>query len=120
MRLYLDDDSASPLLAKLLRNAGHDVQLPIDAGTSGKDDPVHLTHSIRENRAILTKNHGDFENLHNLIQVATGSTLWHFAVRQDNDPKRDLTHGGIVRAIHNLLSAGVSVANHYNILNHWR
>src|SRR5947209_8758624 len=120
MRLYLDDDSASPLLAKLLRNAGHDVQLPIDAGTSGKDDPVHLTHSIRENRAILTKNHGDFESLHNLIQVANGAHSGILVVRQDNDPRRDLTHGGIVRAIHNILSACVSVANHYNMLNHWR
>ena len=28
MKLYLDDDTASPLLAKLLRKAGHDVQIP--------------------------------------------------------------------------------------------
>jgi hypothetical protein len=28
MRLYLDDDTAWPLLAKLLRNAAHDVQMP--------------------------------------------------------------------------------------------
>ena len=32
MRLYLDDDTAFPLLARLLRQAGHDVELPADAG----------------------------------------------------------------------------------------
>jgi hypothetical protein len=32
MRLYLDDDSASLLLARLLRQAGHDVQVPGGAG----------------------------------------------------------------------------------------
>jgi len=30
MTLYLDDDIAWPLLARLLRNAGHEVQLPGD------------------------------------------------------------------------------------------
>ena len=44
MRLYLDDDSASPLLAKLLTQSGYDVELPRDAGLVGEDDPVHLTY----------------------------------------------------------------------------
>ena len=47
MMLYLDDDIAWPLLAKLLRNAGHDVQWPSDIGMSGSEDPVHLTRAIR-------------------------------------------------------------------------
>src|SRR5438132_13990265 len=34
MRLYLDDDSASKLLAGLLRKAAHDVQTPADVGTA--------------------------------------------------------------------------------------
>jgi hypothetical protein len=46
MTLYLDDDIAWPLLAKLLRNAGHDVQLPSDVGMTGAEDPVHLTRAI--------------------------------------------------------------------------
>jgi hypothetical protein len=31
MRLYLDDDSAAALLARLLRQAGHDVRVPATA-----------------------------------------------------------------------------------------
>ncbi len=32
MRIYIDDDTASAALANLLRNAGHDVRVPADAG----------------------------------------------------------------------------------------
>ena len=120
MRLYLDDDSADPLLARLLRNAGHDVELPHDAGLSGEADPVHLTHAITDGRVFLTKNYRDFEYLHNLIVVAQGHHPGILVVRQDNDPKRDLTPGGIVRAIAKLEAAGVPIADSYHILNHWR
>jgi hypothetical protein len=39
---------------------------------------------------------------------------------RDNDPKRDLKAHGIVRAIANLLAAGIVLADQYVILNHWR
>ena len=42
MRLYLDDDSAGVLLTQFLRQAGHDVQRPIEVGLAGRDDAVHL------------------------------------------------------------------------------
>ncbi len=47
MRLYLDDDSAQHLLVQLLRKAGHDVQVPVDVGLSGKSDAMHLRHAVR-------------------------------------------------------------------------
>jgi predicted nuclease of predicted toxin-antitoxin system len=120
MRLYLDDDLAWPLLASLLRQAGHDVQLPTDAGMSGADDPVHLTHAIRDGRATLSGNHDDFENLHDLIIQASGHHPGILVVRRDNNPRRDLSPRGIVRAIRNLESAGVPLADRFYILNHWR
>jgi hypothetical protein len=43
MKLYLDDDFASKLLTQLLQNAGHDVQVPANAGIIGAKDAVHLT-----------------------------------------------------------------------------
>jgi len=46
MKLYLDDDTAELLLAKLRRSAGHGVQLPSEVGMVGEPDPVHLTHAI--------------------------------------------------------------------------
>ena len=120
MRLYLDDDIASPLLARLLRQAGHDTQLPVEAGLSGSDDPVHLTHAVREDRVLVSRNYKDFENLHDLIMQVGGHYPGILIVRRDNDPTRDLRPPGIVRAIRNLLAASVSLADHFIILNHWR
>lgn len=70
MRLYLDDDSASGVLTRLLRNAGHDVETPSGAGLAGEADPIHLTWAIREARVFLSRNYEDFDELHLLIQQA--------------------------------------------------
>ena len=91
MRLYLDDDSAAALLVRLLRNAGHDVQTPPTVGLAGQDDPIHLTWAIRENRVLLSRNYKDFEQLHLLIQQSQGRHAGILVVRQDNNPRRDLT-----------------------------
>src|SRR5207237_4542722 len=85
MKLYLDDDTAAPLLAKLLRKAAHDVQMPSDTGMVGAPDPVHLTRAIADGRICLTKNHDDFWILHNLIKQAQGRHSGIAVVRQDND-----------------------------------
>ena len=120
MRLYLDDDSADPLLARLLAQAGHDVQLPSAAGFRGADDAVHLTHSIEDNRVCLSGNHDDFLNLYNLVMRAGGHHPGILVVCRDNNPRRDLSPRGIVNAIRNLVAAGVSVPDCFYILNHWR
>lgn len=120
MRLYLDDDTSSVLLARLLRRAGHDVQAPQEVGLAGEDDAVHLTHAVREGRVLLTGNHGDFRNLHNLVLEARGHHPGVFVVRRDNDPRRDMFPADTVRAIQELLTAGVPVADQFVILNYWR
>jgi hypothetical protein len=120
MRLYLDDDSTDALLVRLLRRAGHDPQLPVDAGLAGEDDPVHLTHAIREDRVLVSGNHHDFENLHDLVIQSGGHHPGIFIVRRDNDPTRDLKIPGIVRAIRNLLAAVVPLRDEFHILNQWR
>ena len=120
MKLYLDDDTAAPLLAKLLRKAAHDVQMPSDTGMVGAPDAVHLTRAIADGRICLTKNHDDFWILHNLIKQAQGHHPGIFVVRQDNDPTRDLTPKGIVAAIRKLGTASVPIQDEFIILNHWR
>ena len=120
MRLYLDDDTAAPLLARLLRKAGHDVQLPSDVSMAGAPDPVHLTRAIADGRILVTKNHDDFWILHNLIRQAQGHHPGIFVVRQDNDPTRDLTPKGIVAAIRKLATAGVPIQDEFIVLNQWR
>ena len=120
MRIYLDDDIASPLLARLLHGAGHDVLVPFDARMSGEDDPVHLTFAVHEKRILISFNHDDFKNLHELIMEVGGHYPGILIVRKDNDPQRDLKPPGIVRAIRNLLAAAVPIADSFNILNHRR
>jgi len=107
MRIYLDDDSAADLLVRLLRQSGRDVQVPSTVGLAGEDDSVHLSFAIRDERAILTGNHRDFLNLHNLIMQAQGHHGGILVVRRDNDPRRDLTPTGIVRAVQNLMAANI-------------
>jgi len=120
MRLYLDDDLAGPLLARLLRNAGHDLVLPTDVGLAGADDSVHFARAIEDNRAVLTRNYRDFENLHNLVVKAQGHHPGVLLVRRDNDPRRNLTPRDIVRAIRNLEAAGLPMTDQCHVLNHWR
>jgi hypothetical protein len=120
MRLYLDDDTASALLDRLLARAGHDVQIPASAGMIGESDAAHLSHCIRENRSMLSRNHDDYEDLHDLDLECGGHHPGILVVRFDNDPSRDLKPPGIVRAIARLLAAGVPIADNCHVLNQWR
>jgi hypothetical protein len=120
MRVYLDDDVAGVLLAQLLRKAGHDAQRPVDVNMTGEDDSRHLAHAVRENRVLLSRNHDDFENLHDLVAAVGGHHSGILIVRKDNNPKRDLSFAGIVRAIANMLAAGVPIKDQFIVLNHWR
>src|SRR5215468_8175881 len=98
MNLYLDDDSTEVLLIRLLRAAGHDVQIPGDAGLAGRQDPEHLMYAIRAGRVLLTHNHPDYELLHALVLLAGGGHPGILTVRRDKDRKRDLKARGVVRA----------------------
>ncbi len=120
MRLYLDDDSASAVLAGLLRQAGHDVLLPGEAGLSGSHDPIHLTRAVQEQRACLTRDHNDFKALHYLILAAQGHHPGILVVRSEKDPKKKMKPYEIVKAVAKLEAAGVPLADGYIDLNHWR
>jgi hypothetical protein len=120
MKLYLDDDSVDGLLLRLLRQAGHDIELPQDIGMSGESDPVHLTAAARSRRMLLSANHDDFRELHELVYYTGGAHSGVLIVRYDNDTRRDLTQKGIVVAIANLLAANIPIENEFIILNEWR
>ena len=119
MRLYLDDDSVSPALVRLLRQAGHDVVIPIDRGLAGANDPLHLARAIREERVCLTCNYGHFGDLHELIMQAHGHHPGILIVRQDNDA-RDMRPWEIVKAIGKLQAAAIPLADEIIVLNQWR
>jgi hypothetical protein len=120
MNLYVDDDMAKGSLLARMRHAGHQVVLPNDVGLSGAWDPLHLLHAVHHDLVLLSKNHDDFRDLHLLIQAASGHHPGIAIVRMDNDPRKDMTDGDIVRALDKLDAANVAIANEFHILNHWR
>ena len=120
MKIYLDEDLGQPLLAKLLRHAGHDVQMPADVGLVGKSDPVQLAHAARQGRVLLTGNHEDFEDLHDLVLIVGGHHPGILVVRRDNDPARDMTVRGVVHAIGKVEASTPDLTDIFQALNHWR
>jgi hypothetical protein len=120
MRLYIDDDSINPVLIRLLRRDGHDVQVPADVGLGGSIDQVHLAHAIRGQRALLTRNFRDFDALHDLVVLAAlGHHSGILVVLYDNNPRNNLSAGDIARAVRNLDNSGVAIGDSYHELNHW-
>jgi hypothetical protein len=96
------------------------VETPDDVGKRGKKDPEQLMHAISSGRIFLTRNHEDFELLHELVLLSGGHHPGVLAARSDNDPTRDMKPSAISRALRNLEAAGVPIADEYHTLNHWR
>ena len=120
MRLYVDEDSAHAVLVGLLVKAGHDIRSAGDFNRGGDADPVHLTRAIRDGRILFSRNHDDFKLLHELALAAGGRHPGILIVRFDNDPTRDLSPRGVVRALRNLESSGLGTADQLLILNQFR
>jgi predicted nuclease of predicted toxin-antitoxin system len=120
MNLYLDDNSVKASLVNLLRRAGHQVTLPADLGLAGGSNARHLASCARPPQVLLTRDHDDFLDLHDLVQATNGRHAGILVVRADNDPARDMKDRDIVRALANLETASVPIENEFHILNHWR
>jgi len=107
-------------LIRLLQRAGHDVAQPADFGLSGANDPRHVQRAIHEARVLLSRNHDDFEDLHLLLMEGQGHHPGILIIRKENDSTKDMKRHHIVRAIANLESANVAIADQFIILNQWR
>jgi predicted nuclease of predicted toxin-antitoxin system len=120
MNLYLDDNSADPVLVAILRRAGHTVAVPADVGLSGASDARHLDSAVRADRVVLTADRDDFRELHDLVVNAGGSHPGILLVRYDNDPRKDMKPGHIVRALAKLERSGLPLRDQVIVLNQWR
>ena len=120
MRLYLDDDTADRRLVALLTHAGHVVVVPAGVHLSGAPDMRHFIYAMRQSLILVTRNHDNFLDLHEVVQTARGTHPGILIIRFDNDPTRDMTPRHIVTAIARLASTGVPLENQVYILNHWR
>lgn len=116
LSLYLDDCAYDKQLVRNLVAAGHTVTVPAEIATTGMKDEVHLREAATRQLVVVTKNPGDFEELHHQ-GVAHAGIL---AICQDNDSTRDMNYGDIVKEIANLETAGIEITGQYHILNSWR
>jgi predicted nuclease of predicted toxin-antitoxin system len=120
MRILIDENMSAPRLAFRLQAAGHDVVMAGDVGLASARDPRVLTWAAGQDRVVLTQDHDDFTDLHELILACGGHHPGILTVRFDNDPHHNLTERGIVTAVGKLESSGVPIPDQVHVLNHWR
>ena len=120
MKIYLDDDSVAGRLIPALRQAGHDVRTPTEAGLAGAHDALHLRQAIREGRSLMSRNYKDFGPMNLLVKESKGRHSGILMIREDDPKKRKMKSHDIVRALRKLETAGVTIANEYIVLNHWQ
>jgi predicted nuclease of predicted toxin-antitoxin system len=120
MRILIDENMNRRRLASLLQAAGHDVVLAGDVGLMSVSDARVMAWAIGQDRPVLTQDHEDFSDLHDLVLAAGGHHPGLLIVRFDNDPRHNLTDRGIVTALGNLEASGVPIPDQLHVLNHWR
>jgi predicted nuclease of predicted toxin-antitoxin system len=111
---------SSSRLAVRTRSAGHDVVLATDVGLTSVSDARVLAWAVAQSRPVLTRDHEDFADLHDLVVAVGGHHPGILVVRFDNDPRHNLTERAIATALENLESSGMAVADGIHVLNHWR
>jgi predicted nuclease of predicted toxin-antitoxin system len=66
IELYLDEDVAV-LVADLVRARGYSALTTREARQLQQSDPDQLNFAVKNQKAFLTHNRADFENLHRII-----------------------------------------------------
>jgi predicted nuclease of predicted toxin-antitoxin system len=115
-RLYLDDCISSKRLQRMLVNVGYEVQTPAQAGLIGYDDLTHFQYALEHSLTIVTKDADDFECLNREHPHHHGV----LAICEEADRSKNMSYADIVRAIENLVQAGVPLEGQFHVLNHWR
>jgi predicted nuclease of predicted toxin-antitoxin system len=120
VRILIDENMISRRLAARLQAAGHNTVLADDVGLMTVSDARVLAWAVRQDRPVLTRDHGDFVDLHDLVLDCGGYHPGMLIVRFDNDPRHNLTERGIITALANLEASGMPIPDQIHVLNHWR
>lgn len=115
LRLLLDEDSQAKRLVSVLEQAGHEVLTINKVGLAGSSDDVVLNYAKEANLILLTHNCDDFEELHNLNPNHSGI----LAVYSNANRLKNMSFQAIAKAIMNLETSGISLANQFISLNSW-
>jgi predicted nuclease of predicted toxin-antitoxin system len=120
VRILIDENMSSTRLAMRLQASGHDPVLATEIGLVSLNDARVLTWAVGQGRPVLTRDHGDFVDLHDLVMAVGGDHPGILVVRFDNDPRHNLTERAIATAIGNLESSNVAIPDGVHVLNHGR
>ena len=120
MRFLIDENMSDRRLESRLRAQGHGPVLAIDVGLLSIADPRVLIWAIVQALPVLTRDHDDFEDLHDLLMAAGGHHPGILVVLFDSDPRHNLTDRGIGSALKKLESSGVPIPDRIHVLNQWR
>lgn len=116
MKILLDEDLQSRRLARLLREAGHDVDTVNEAGLAGSPDEVVFAHAKRTDRTVLTRNASDFNALHQADTNHSSILIEHIDVQFSKRMSRE----DVVAVIGNVEAAGLDIHGLVMSLNSWQ
>ena len=94
--------------------------LATDVGLVSVGDARVMAWAVDQDRLVLTRDHDDFADLHDLIMAVGGHHPGILEVRFDNDPRHNLTERAIATALGTWSPRGWAVADGIHVLNHWR
>jgi predicted nuclease of predicted toxin-antitoxin system len=112
----VDEDSQARAQLNILRGDGHDVVAIGELEKNGTPDPEVFDLAQSLERVLLTHNTEDFHELHRERSAHRGI----MAVYRDADPRKNMNYAQIAAAIRRVETSGVTVAGHFQMLNHWR
>lgn len=115
LRLLIDEDSQRKRLLAALRSAGFDVRTVNEDNLAGSPDAVVLAEAHQQDRAVLTRNAGDFANLHDSAAEHSGIIV----IYQDHDRSKNMRPADIANALKNLEQSGLDIRGQLIPLNHW-
>jgi predicted nuclease of predicted toxin-antitoxin system len=118
--LYLDESVYWKALVRFLIQSGYEVHTPVESSLLRAGDVEHLEYAARNGYALVTKDPDDFRDLHNDWQAQGRSHAGILLICEEQDPRKNMNHHDVVRAIGNLLASGLPITNELHVLNHWR
>lgn len=116
MRILVDEDSQARRQLEILRAAGHDVVSIAELDRNGSLDSEVFALAQSSRRVLLTHNVVDFHAL----ALAHPDHCGVIAIYRDGDPRKNMTHQDIGRAISKLEASGAPIHGQFHVLNHWR
>jgi predicted nuclease of predicted toxin-antitoxin system len=120
MKIVIDENLSSRALAARLQASGHDVVLVDDVGLLSASDPKVLSWAVRQDRLVLTRDSGDFEDLHELIITCGGHHPGLLLIRFDDNARHNMSPRAIVTAVGKLAASGLPTPDQVHVLNQWR